>query len=118
MSYHGAQDGRRSWLGSSRSLPQQGPITTPPAPPLGALLIQMTPEECVEDEQDPREKLQITDAKVLASYNWVDANGPSIVFPGEFSATIATNLSLMESFRYATALGPSVRCSKAQARLW
>lgn len=117
MSYYGARRGYRTWRGPSRSTPQQGPIRTPPAPPLGALLSQMTPEECVGDERGSQEKIEITDARVLASYNWVDKDGPSIISPGRLSATNATNLPLTELYRHATSMGPSVGHSEARGGL-
>lgn len=114
MSYYRGRRGDRSWRGSSRSTPQQGPIVTPPAPPLGDLLSQVTPEECIEGERDSQMRIQITDTRLLASYNWVDAGGPSIVFPGMLSATTVDTLWLIERDRHATGMEPSVGHSEAR----
>lgn len=74
--------GRRGrW--SSSSQPSQGPIKTPPAPPLGSLLQQLTPEQLKGDDQDTPKRVEINDVKFLASYNWIESNVPTIIFPGK-----------------------------------
>lgn len=83
MRYFDYRGGRRPWRGSSGSTPLQGPIQTPPAPPLGSLLEEVTPLQCTEDDDGAREIVSITGTKFLASYNWTDDRDPSIVFPGK-----------------------------------
>jgi hypothetical protein len=85
MSSFNYRGGRRPWRGSSGSTSSRGPITTPPAPPLGLLLEQLTPAQCADDGTGARDKVEITDTKFLASYNWMDARDPSIVCPGRFN---------------------------------
>jgi hypothetical protein len=84
MSFSGYRGGRKPWRGASSSKLSQGPIRTPPAPPLGILLEQLTPDQTHQDKHDSDYKLEITDTKFLASYNWTDAKDPSIIFPGKF----------------------------------
>lgn len=86
MSFSNYRGGRQSWRGSSKPKPSQtqGPIRTPPAPPLGNLLEQLTQDQFNEDKHDAEGKIEITDTKLLASYNWMDAEDPTIVFPGKF----------------------------------
>jgi hypothetical protein len=73
----------RSWRGSSSSRPSQGPIKTPPAPPLGFLLQQLTPEQLKGHDQDASKRVEINDVKLLASFNWLESEVPTIVFPGK-----------------------------------
>lgn len=82
--FRGGRGGRRPWRGSFASKPSQGPIRTPPAPPLGTLLQRLTPDQCAEDKHNTQDELGITNTKFLASYNWTTAQSPSILFPGEF----------------------------------
>jgi hypothetical protein len=82
MSFYGPR-GRVPWPGYLGPRPSQGPIRSPPAPPLGILLQKLTPEQCTEDENDVQEELGIKNAELLASYNWTDAKNPTILFPGE-----------------------------------
>jgi hypothetical protein len=83
MSFSGYRGGRRPWRGSTISTSSQGPIRTPPAPPLGPLLERLTPDQQHPNKHDIDYKLEITDTKFLASYNWTDAKDPSIIFPGK-----------------------------------
>lgn len=75
--------GRRPWRGSSSSQSSRGPIKTLPAPSLGSLLEQVTPEQLRSEDEDAPKRLQITNAKFLASYNWIESKNPTIVFPGK-----------------------------------
>jgi hypothetical protein len=43
----------------------------------------VTPDQFNEHDPDHEDKLEVTDTKFLASYNWTDAKAPSIIFPGE-----------------------------------
>jgi hypothetical protein len=70
------------WQGSSSSRSSQGPIKTPPAPPLGSLLQQLTPEQFKSDGHDDSKRVEINEVKFLASFNWVESEIPTIVFPG------------------------------------
>lgn len=102
MSFYKPRGGRNPWRGPSHSKPSQGPrpqegssqgpIRTPPAPPSGALLERLTPDQFNEDTHDDGDRLEITDTKFLASYNWTDAKAPSIIFPGK-SQRIRTSKS-------------------------
>jgi hypothetical protein len=83
MSSFDYRGGRRPWHGFSGSTPLQGPIKTPPAPPLGLLLEKMTPLQFAGDDDGAQEIVSITDTKFLASYNWTEGKDVSIVFPGE-----------------------------------
>lgn len=85
MSSFNHRGGRRPWRGSSGSASSRGRIRTPPAPPLGLLLKQLIPAQCADDDTGAQDKVEITDTKFLASYNWMDARDPSIVFPGRFN---------------------------------
>jgi hypothetical protein len=87
MSFSGFRGGRHPWRRSSASQPQQGPIRTPPTPPLGTLLQKLTPEQCTKDEHDVQKNVGITNAEFIASYNWTDAQDPTILFPGKSRRT-------------------------------
>lgn len=125
MSFFKPRGGHNPWRGPSHSKPiqgprsqegssLQGPIRTPPAPPLGALLERVTPDQLNSDTQD--ENLEITDTRFLASYNWTDARAPSIIFPGESPRSKAVRPSLTIFQRYASVVETSHRSNTAPAR--
>ena len=127
MSFFKPRDGHNPWRGPSHSKaiqgPRsqegsslQGPIRTPPAPPLGALLERVTPDQFNSDTHDEKENLEITETRFLASYNWTDARAPSIIFPGEFPRSKAFQPSLTIFQRYASTVETSHRSNTAPAR--
>jgi hypothetical protein len=118
MSFHDFRGRGRPWRGSLGPRPSQGPIQTPPAPPLGTLLQKLTPEQCTEDEQDVQEEVRITNVEFLASYNWTDAQDPTILFPGKFRRMNQIRPSLTEQIRHATIMEPTSRSEEAATRLW
>jgi hypothetical protein len=75
--------GSRQWRGSSSSQPSQGPIKTPPAPPLGDLLEQLTPAQLESDDEDGPKRMEINNLQFLASFNWIESDDPTIAFPGK-----------------------------------
>jgi hypothetical protein len=117
MSFSGFRGGRRPWRGSSASQPSQGPIRTLPAPPLGALLQALTPEQCTKGEDNGPENVGITNSEFLASYNWTDAQDPTILFPGKFCRMKKVSPLLTEQTRHASSMGPSFRSEEVAARL-
>ena len=81
-SFRGAA-GRQPWRGSSSSQSSQGPIKTPPAPPLGDLLEQLTPAQLESDDEGGPKRMEINNFQFLASFNWIESDKPTIVFPGK-----------------------------------
>lgn len=118
MSSFGYRGGRRLWRGSSGSTLSQGPIQTPPAPPLGSLIEKVTPLHCTGDDDATRKTVSITDTKFLASYNWTDAKDPSIMFPGRYRSKYPPMSQSDHQKRYACTVEPSARSDEASARLW
>ncbi|KAF5657234.1 hypothetical protein FHETE_10534, partial [Fusarium heterosporum] len=53
--------------------------TTTPAPPLGDLIEHITRESLHIDET----RVQIENAKAVASYNWINSSSPQIYIPGQ-----------------------------------
>lgn len=109
--------GGRPWRGSSSSQPSQGPIKTPPAPPLGSLLEHLTPEELESDDQDAFKRVAINDVKFLASFNWLESEVPTIVFPGKPEGGASGQASSTDiSIRHASHLGSSARIEETAKR--
>jgi len=81
-SFRGAV-GRQPWRGSSSSQSSKGPVKTPPAPPLGDLLEQLTPAQLESDDEDDNKRMEINNFQFLASFNWIESDKPTIVFPGQ-----------------------------------
>ncbi|KAM0709125.1 hypothetical protein Q7P35_003161 [Cladosporium inversicolor] len=121
MSFSKPRGGRNPWRRPSTSKPPQGPIRTPPAPPLGTLLENLTPDQFNEAAHDNEDKLEITDPKFLASYSWTDAKAPSIIFPGKSqrpkSSNITSSTIIDQKQRHANPLEPPHRSNKTPARL-
>ena len=118
MSSFDYRGGRHPWRGSSGSTSRQGPIQTPPAPPFGSLIEEVTPLQCTGDDDATRKIVSITDTKFLASYNWTDAKDPSIIFPGKSRSEKLPVAIADHQTRYACTVGPSVRSEDTSARLW
>lgn len=70
-----------SWRGKAQYT--QGPIRTPPPPPLGSLLETVTPEDLSQSDQEAQKQAMITQCNFLASYSWIEAANPELFTPGK-----------------------------------
>ncbi|KAH7247095.1 hypothetical protein B0J15DRAFT_500110 [Fusarium solani] len=67
----------------TRGRPQQPPAVTPsPSPPLGDLIENITRDD-LDVTQYESDRAEISNAKLIASYNWVSASSPEIIVPGQ-----------------------------------
>ncbi|RSL64622.1 hypothetical protein CEP51_013127 [Fusarium floridanum] len=65
----------------TRGRPQAPTATPSPPPPLGDLIESIT-RDSLDDTQYESGHAKISDAKVIASYNWTSASSPEIIVPG------------------------------------
>ncbi|KAJ4193566.1 hypothetical protein NW755_003560 [Fusarium falciforme] len=66
----------------TRGRPQQPPAVTPSPPPSLGDLIESIARDDLDVTQYESDRAEISNAKLIASYNWVSASSPEIIVPG------------------------------------
>lgn len=57
-------------------------VSPVPPPPLGKLIQALDKHDLEKDATSYTDKASIQDCKLVASYNWLDKNDPTIIVPG------------------------------------
>ncbi|KAM0429740.1 hypothetical protein ACHAPT_006346 [Fusarium lateritium] len=65
-----------------RRAPQLSMATPSPPPPLGDLIESITRDN-LEGASSNSDRAEISNAKLIASYNWISASSPEIIVPGQ-----------------------------------
>lgn len=65
-----------------------------PAPPLGEILATLQLDDLEDGVTEVHDSAQITNARYLTSYNWINGASPQIIVPGEKSYPGTQNYAL------------------------